>query len=77
MRRVAASLEDARRELIDISRRNRLLHTPRAVIAAQTPRVTKNNRGDKDGRTVWNSSAPILIPSSPASDTERRSGLIR
>jgi hypothetical protein len=30
MRRVAASLEDARRDLIDVSRRNRLLHSPRA-----------------------------------------------
>src|SRR5436309_2638115 len=28
--RVADALNDARRELIDISRRNRLLHTPRA-----------------------------------------------
>src|SRR5947207_1465182 len=30
LKRVADALEDARRELIDISRRNRLLHTPRA-----------------------------------------------
>jgi hypothetical protein len=29
LQRVAAALDDARRELIDISRRNRLLHTPR------------------------------------------------
>ena len=29
LKRVADDLEDARRELIDISRRNRLLHTPR------------------------------------------------
>ena len=29
LKRVADTLEDARRELIDISRRNRLLHTPR------------------------------------------------
>jgi hypothetical protein len=29
LRRVAAALDDARRELIDISRRNRLLHSPR------------------------------------------------
>ena len=29
LRRVAEALDDARRELIDISRRNRLLHTPR------------------------------------------------
>lgn len=29
LKRVADALEDARRELIDISRRNRLLHTPR------------------------------------------------
>lgn len=30
LKRVAEALDDARRELIDISRRNRLLHTPRA-----------------------------------------------
>jgi Protein of unknown function (DUF4011)/AAA domain len=30
VKRVAEALDDARRELIDISRRNRLLHTPRA-----------------------------------------------
>jgi hypothetical protein len=29
-KRVAAALDDARRELIDISRRNRLLHAPRS-----------------------------------------------
>jgi len=29
LKRIADTLEDARRELIDISRRNRLLHTPR------------------------------------------------
>lgn len=29
LKRVAAALDDARRELIDISRRNRLLHSPR------------------------------------------------
>jgi hypothetical protein len=29
LKRVAATLNDARRELIDISRRNRLLHSPR------------------------------------------------
>jgi very-short-patch-repair endonuclease len=30
LRQVAVALEDARRELIDVSRRNRLLHTPRS-----------------------------------------------
>ena len=29
LKRVAAALDDARRELVDISRRNRLLHSPR------------------------------------------------
>jgi hypothetical protein len=29
LKRIAAALDDARRELIDISRRNRLLHSPR------------------------------------------------
>ncbi|HKB78275.1 MAG TPA: DUF4011 domain-containing protein [Thermoanaerobaculia bacterium] len=29
LQRVAAALDDARRDLVDISRRNRLLHTPR------------------------------------------------
>ena len=54
MQRITRFLEDARRELIDISRRNRLLHSPRSI--DRTPRrgAADNNGGSAGGpsRTV-------------------------
>lgn len=49
MREVAAALEDARRELIDPSRRNRLLHAPRSRGGSEERRAAQSSGSGGDG----------------------------
>lgn len=52
--RISRSLEDARRELIDISRRNRLLHSPRSL-----DRTLRGRAEDEDGASASGTSRTV------------------
>src|SRR5438067_7494804 len=55
VQRIARFLEDARRELIDISRRNRLLHSPRSNNGAAGPESAHTTGGSGGRPRFWRS----------------------